>query len=59
MDKREKVFNMLDIAIDMLGEDALLDALVRALGVDELEENLNYIFRVYDLTIEEEEEEEF
>ena len=57
MDKREKVFNMLDVAIDLLGEDALLDALVGALGVDELEENLNYIFRVYDLKMYEEEEE--
>lgn len=38
---------------DQLGEEKLLEELVQAMGTDELESNLDYIARMYDISFDE------
>ena len=49
--ERNELYNIVDEMIELLGSDKLLDALIRAMSSDELESNLRYIDRVYDLDI--------
>ena len=52
------VWEAYDIALEYMGERELLEALVRAMGTDELEDNLKYIFRVYEIPFMEDEVDE-
>ncbi len=51
------VWDAYDIAIEYLGADELCEALAKAMGTDELESNLKYIFRVYDIPFGDDEDE--
>ena len=46
-----------DVAIEYLGAEGLCEALAKAMGTDELESNLKYIFRVNDIPFGDDEEE--
>lgn len=52
------IWTSFDRLREELGAEELLDSLARAMGTDELEENLKYIARMYDINLNEEEEEE-
>lgn len=45
--ERNELYYVVDEMIELMGESALLDALVRAMSSEELESNLRYIDRVY------------
>lgn len=51
------VWDAYDVAIEYLGAEGLCEALAKAMGTDELESNLKYIFRVYDIPFGDDEEE--
>lgn len=51
------VWDAYDIAMEYLGADGLCEAFAKAMGTDELESNLKYIFRVYDIPFMDDEEE--
>ncbi|NLC04247.1 MAG: hypothetical protein GX787_08230 [Tissierellia bacterium] len=53
-----KNWSLFDEVVEILGEEEVLLALAKALSSDELNENLAYIARVYDIREDEEEEEE-
>lgn len=48
MDKSELI-EISDQMKEELGADELLEAIIRAMGVDELRDNLKYICRMYEL----------
>ena len=48
MDKT-KLYELCDEAIELMGAEALLDAFLRAMSSDEIESNLEYINRCYEL----------
>lgn len=50
------VWDAYDIAMEYLGADGFCEALAKAMGTDELESNLKYIFRVYDIPFGDDEE---
>lgn len=47
-----------DLAIEYLGADELCEALAKAMGTDELEENLAYIFRMYEIPFGDDDEDD-
>lgn len=49
--ERNELYNIVDEMIELMGHEQLLDSLIRAMSSDELESNLRYIDRVYDLDI--------
>ena len=49
--EREELYNIVDEMIELMGHEQLLDSLIRAMSSDELESNLLYINRVYDLNL--------
>lgn len=51
------VWDAYDVAIGYLGAEEFCEALAKAMGTDELESNLEYIFRVYDIPFGDDEEE--
>lgn len=51
------VWDAYDIAMEYLGAEGLCEALAKAMGTDELESNLKYIFRVNDIPFGDDEEE--
>lgn len=52
----DDVWDAYDVALEYLGAEELCESLAKAMGTDELEENLRYIFRNYDLNPDEDEE---
>ena len=50
------VWDAYDIAMEYLGAEEFCEALAKAMGTDELESNLEYIFRVYDIPFGDDEE---
>lgn len=50
------VWDAYDVAMEYLGAEGLCEALAKAMGTDELESNLKYIFRVYDIPFGDDEE---
>lgn len=50
------VWDAYDIAMGYLGAEEFCEALAKAMGTDELESNLEYIFRVYDIPFGDDEE---
>lgn len=51
------VWDAYELAAEYLGYEGLCDALAKAMGTDELESNLKYICRVYEIPFMEDEEE--
>ena len=51
------VWDAYDVAMEYLGADGFCEALAKAMGTDELESNLKYIFRVYDIPFGDDEDE--
>jgi hypothetical protein len=51
MDK-SKLYEKLDEMVEIMGAEQMLDALVRALSSDVLEDNLRYINRCYETNVE-------
>ena len=51
------VWDAYDVAMGYLGAEEFCEALAKAMGTDELESNLKYIFRVYDIPFGDDEEE--
>lgn len=51
-------FEMLEILIEELGVELALDELVNALSDDEMESNFDYICRMYEIEIPEENDDE-
>ena len=51
------VWDAYDIAMGYLGAEEFCEALAKAMGTDELESNLEYIFRVYDIPFGDDEDE--
>ena len=51
------VWDAYDVAMGYLGAEEFCEALAKAMGTDELESNLEYIFRVYDIPFGDDEEE--
>jgi len=49
--ERNELYNIVDEMTELMGHEQLLDALIRAMSSDELESNLRYIDRVYDLDL--------
>ena len=52
----DNAWDAYDIAIEYLGADELCEALAKAMGTDALADNLKYIFRMYEIPFDEEEE---
>lgn len=52
----DNAWDAYDIAIEYLGSDGLCEALAKAMGTDALADNLKYIFRMYEIPFEEDEE---
>lgn len=50
MDKT-KLYDLCDEAMELMGAEALLDAFLRAMSSDELQSNLEYINRCYELDL--------
>lgn len=50
MDKT-KLYELCDEAKELMGAEALLDAFLRAMSSDEIESNLEYINRCYELDL--------
>ena len=50
------VWDAYDVAMEYLGAEGLCEALAKAMGTDELESNLKYIFRVNDIPFGDDEE---
>ena len=50
------VWDAYDVAMGYLGAEEFCEALAKAMGTDELESNLEYIFRVYDIPFGDDEE---
>lgn len=46
---REELYCIFDEMNELMGAENLLDALIRAMSSDEIESNLRYIDRVYEL----------
>ena len=51
------VWDAYDVAMGYLGAEEFCEALAKAMGTDELESNLKYIFRVYEIPFMDDEEE--
>ena len=51
------VWDAYDVAMEYLGAEEFCEALAKAMGTDELESNLKYIFRVYEIPFMDDEEE--
>lgn len=51
------VWDAYDVAMGYLGAEEFCEALAKAMGTDELESNLEYIFRVYDIPFGDDEDE--
>lgn len=51
------VWDAYDVAMEYLGAEEFCEALAKAMGTDELESNLKYIFRVYDIPFGDDEDE--
>jgi hypothetical protein len=55
----KNVWDAYDIALDYLGADGLCEALAKAMGTDELADNLKYIFQQWDIPFGDTSDEEF
>jgi hypothetical protein len=50
--KMDYTNNLIELMIELLGSETLLNELLQALGTDQVEENLEYIARQYDISTE-------
>lgn len=49
MDELERIDNLGDAIRDLIGADEMLDAITRAMSVDEKEEMYEFLCQVYDI----------
>lgn len=52
----DNAWDAYDIALEYLGAEGLCEALAKAMGTDALADNLKYIFRMYEIPFEEDDE---
>ena len=55
---RNNVWDAYDIALEYLGAEELCESLAKAMGTDELADNLRYIFRTWDIPFGDDEDED-